>query len=162
MSLMDTTHSPAVDRMAPIAARINAEYVEFCRLPVDADRAQEWLADGAPNVAQWLTARFGFDERFGRRLSRLAKRLEDLPELMKRFAAGELSLDAVDMLAEVATPETESDLVEQARGRDLHDNGRLASRSNHPRGRRVPEHVHLTGSRPNGIGITGGCAWPVR
>jgi len=132
MSWIDTTQMPAGDGMAPIAARINADYAELCRLLVEADRAQEWLADGSPNVAQWLTARFGFDERLGRRLSRLASRLEDLPELTKRFASGELSLDAVGMLAGVATPENEADLIEGARGRDLHDIGRLASRAKPP------------------------------
>ena len=132
MSWIDTNQIPAGDRMAPIAARINADYAELCRLLVEADRAQEWLADGAPNVGQWLSARFGFAEGLGRRLNHLANRLEDLPELTKRFASGELSLDAVDMLAEVATPETESDLIEQARGRDLHDIGRLASRAKPP------------------------------
>jgi Domain of unknown function (DUF222) len=132
MSWTQITQTSAGDRMGPIAARINAEYAEFCRLLVEADRGQEWLADGSPNVAQWLTARFGFDEKSGRRISRLAKRLEDLPELAKRFSAGELSFDAVDLLSEVATPETESELIEQAKGRDLHDIGRLASRAKPP------------------------------
>jgi len=132
MSWIDTTKVPAGDRMAPIASQINAGYAELCRLLMEADQAQEWLADGSPNVAQWLGARFGFDERFGRRLDRLAKRLDVLPELMHRFASGELSIDAVDLLSELATPETESDLIEKARGRDLHDIGRLVSQAKPP------------------------------
>ncbi|HXV71912.1 MAG TPA: hypothetical protein VEB69_10990 [Acidimicrobiia bacterium] len=66
------------------------------------------LADGSPSPQQWLTARFGTDSRMGRRLTRLARRLEDLPELRKRFAVGELSLDVVELLSEVATPRPNS------------------------------------------------------
>lgn len=118
--------------MDEVAARINRDLASFCDLLAVADRAQEWLADGSPSAQQWLTARFGMDPRHGRRLVRLAHRLEDLPELRKRFGVGDLSLDEVDMLAEVATPETELDLIERADGRDLHDISRLASRARPP------------------------------
>lgn len=129
MSWIDVSQSPAGDRMAPIANRINSSYAEFCELLSEADGSQEWLADGSPNVVQWLNARFGIEESFGRRLWRVARRLRDLPELEKRFATGELSLDAVDLLSEVATPDNELDLIEQAAGRDLADIGRIASRA---------------------------------
>lgn len=132
MSWIDASQIPAGDRMAPLAARINSDYAAFCELLVEADRGQEWLADGSPSVVQWLNARFGIQESFARRLSRLARRLQDLPELSKRFAAGELSLDAVELLSEVATSDTELDLIEQANGRDLHDVARLASRKKPP------------------------------
>lgn len=132
MTWIDTTQVPAGDRMGPIATRINTDLAEFCELLGEADHAQEWLADGSPSVVQWLNARFGIEEYFGRRLWRLAKRLRDLPELSKRFAAGELSLDAVDLLSEVATADNELDLIEQAAGRDLSDIGRIASRTKPP------------------------------
>ena len=114
--------------MARVAGRLNAALAEFCELLVEADRAQGWLADGAPNVVQWLTARFGIEAGFGRHLTRLSHRLDSLPELSKRFAAGELSLDAVELLAEVATPETELELIEDALGGDLAAIARSASR----------------------------------
>lgn len=132
MSWIDPSQIPAGDRMGPIAARINASYAEFCQLLAEADRAQEWLADGSPNIIQWLDARFGIQESFGRRLARLVGRLQDLPELSKRFSAGELSLDAVELLSEVATSDTELDLIEAAGGRDLHDIARIASRAKPP------------------------------
>lgn len=132
MNWMDPTQSPAGDRMAPIATRINRDYAAFCELLVEADHAQEWLADGSPSIVQWLSARFGIQESFGRRLAKLAKRLQDLPELTKRFATGELSFDAVELLSEVATRENELDLIENAKDRDLHDIARMASRSQPP------------------------------
>jgi hypothetical protein len=128
MSWIDASQGPAGERMARVAGRLNAALAEFCELLVEADRAQEWLADGAPNVVQWLTARFGIEAGFGRHLTRLSHRLDSLPELSKRFAAGELSLDAVELLAEVATPETELELIEDALGGDLAAIARSASR----------------------------------
>lgn len=124
---MDTSHGPAGERMGQVATRINRELAQFCELLSEADKAQEWLADGSPTPQQWLNARFGIDPKQGRRLVRLANRLEDLPKLRKRFAVGDLSLDEVDTLAEVATPETEVDLIERADGRDLHGISRLTS-----------------------------------
>lgn len=136
MTWIDASQIPAGDRMAPIANRINSSYAEFCELLSEADGSQEWLADGSPNVVQWLNARFGIEESFGRRLWRVARRLRDLPELEKRFATGELSLDAVDLLSEVATPDNELDLIEHAAGRDLavHRAHRLSGQTGHPRG----------------------------
>lgn len=115
-----------------MASRINRELATFCELLVEADRAQEWLADGSPTPQQWLTARFGLDPAYGRRLVRLARRLDGLPELSKRFGTGEISLDAVELLSEVATPQTELELIEKADGRDLSDVARIASRANPP------------------------------
>ena len=46
----------------------------------------------------------------------VAKRLADLPELSSRFARGEFSLDQVDAISKMATPETEVGLIEEALG----------------------------------------------
>jgi hypothetical protein len=132
MNLMHPAQRPAGDRMASIAARINRDYAVFCELLAEADQSQEWLADGSPSIVQWLSARFGIQESFGRRLAKLAKRLQDLPELSKRFDTGELSFDAVELLSEVATAENELDLIEKAKDRDLHDIARIASRAKPP------------------------------
>ena len=122
----------AGDQMAEVARRISGDLAEFCSLLIQADVNQEWLGEGAPTIAQWLSARFGFEEAFGRRLVRVAKRLVDLPELSKRFATGELSLDAVELLSEVATPDTEIDLIDQTGDADLPDIARLVSRAKPP------------------------------
>ena len=120
--------------MRESASEINRGYATFIELLSEADQAQEWLADGSPDVTQWLNARFAIEPWLGRRLDTIAKRLRDLPELRKRFATGSLSLDAVDILSEVATPDTELDLLDETDGRDLYDLARLASRRNPPNG----------------------------
>lgn len=130
-----STETPSAGtRMQAIATEINRRYANFIELLSEADQDQQWLADGSPNVTQWLIAQFDISPRLGRRLNRIAKRLRDLPELRKRFAAGSLTLDSVDILSEVATPESEFDLLEEAEGRDLHDLARLASRRKSPTG----------------------------
>jgi len=132
MDRMTSYPGRAGDQMAQVAARINADLALFCELLVEADIDQEWLADGAPNVVQWLTARFGIEASFGRRLNRLAQRLVDLPEISKRFATGELSLDAVELLSEVATSDSELDLLEETADADLGDIARMVSRAQPP------------------------------
>lgn len=132
MELMEPARTRAGDDMAAVAIEINSGLARFCELLLDADRSQEWLADGSPDPGQWLTARFGLDPVYGRRLVRIARRLESLPEIRKRFATGELTLDAVDILSGAAKPESEIDLLDEASGKDLHDMARLASRHRPP------------------------------
>lgn len=146
----------AGDRMRTVSRRINESYAEFVDLLAAADVAQEWLADGSPDVTQWLNARFGISPKQGRRLYQISKRLRDLPEMRKRFATGELSLDFVDLISEVATPVTELDLLDAADGRDLHDVARLASRAKPPTKRKSDGSERPNGCRRNGISIAPG------
>ena len=117
--------SPAGDRLAVRFARLSGELAAICDLIVKADVGQEFLADGSPTMTQWLSARFGIDPSFGRRLVKVAHRLQDLPVLKARFASGALSFHAVELLSEMATPETEDDLIETAGDLDLADLERM-------------------------------------
>lgn len=132
MEPMQIPRSSAGNQMKSVARRINESYAEFVDLLAEADVAQEWLADGSPDVTQWLNARFGISPKLGRRLHQVSKRVQDLPELRNRFASGELSLDLVDLISEVATPETELDLLDATDGLDLHDVARHVSRAKSP------------------------------
>jgi hypothetical protein len=71
MSWIDASQSPAGDRMGRVATRINQEFATLCELLLEADRAQEWLADGSPTPQQWLVARYGIDPKMGRRLTQI-------------------------------------------------------------------------------------------
>ncbi|HIE21270.1 MAG TPA: HNH endonuclease [Acidimicrobiia bacterium] len=132
MSWEPPHETTAGDRMAGRFRRISSELAEICDLIVEADRHQEFLADGAPHVVQWLTARFSIDPSFGRRLVTVARRLQDLPRLRERFGAGEISFDVVEMLSEVANPENEDALLAEAEGADLADVERLMRRAKPP------------------------------
>ena len=123
---------PVADRLAKVFAGINTGLADACELIADADIGQEFLADGSPHMVQWLTARFGIEAEFGRRLVTLAHRLESLPELRHRFSSGRFTLAAVEILAEVATPDTETELADEAEALDLPAIERMARRSDPP------------------------------
>ena len=111
MSWGEGFETGAADRLVDVFGEVAAGLARACDLIVEADRGQEFLADGAPNMAQWLTARFGVEASFGRRLVKVAHRLQDLPTLRDRFASGGLSFDAVEVLSEFATSDTEAGLA---------------------------------------------------
>ena len=97
-----------------------------------ADRRQQFLADGAPDLVQWVSARFGLRHSTAAQLVGVARRLQDLPLLRERFAAGELSLDQVDAISRMATPESEAELIEEALGLSNAALDRAARRANPP------------------------------
>lgn len=144
----------AADRLADVFGEVAAGLARACDLIAEADRGQEFLVDGAPNMAQWLTARFGIDSSFGRRLVKVAHRLQDLPTLRDRFASGGLSFDAVELLSEFATSDTEAGLVDDAEGLDLAALQRMARRADPPHlpGTRF-RLIRAVGCRPIGICI---------
>src|SRR3970282_1514493 len=82
-----------------------------CSWLIEVDRGQRFLADGSPNLVQWLSARFGLRHSTAGLLVRVARRLQDLPVLRERFAAGDLSLDQVDAISKMANADTEEGLI---------------------------------------------------
>lgn len=110
----------------------SASLAEVCDLIVAADTAQLFLADGSPDMVQWLSARYGLSHSTARRLVDVARRLADLPELRARFAAGELSFDQTEAISKMATADTEGGLIEEARGLSPAALDRAARRANPP------------------------------
>ena len=91
-------------------------YAEICEWLIEADRGQRFLADGARNLPEWVSARFGLRHATASQLVRVARRLEDLPLLRTRFAEGALSLDQVDAISKLATPDTEEAVIAECLG----------------------------------------------
>jgi len=105
---------------------------EICTWLIAADRNQQWLADGAADPGQWLSARFGIRRSTASQLVRVARRLQDLPVLREKFSSGELSLDQVDAISKIATAATEASLVEEMMGLSNAALDRAARRANPP------------------------------
>jgi len=88
------------------------------------DRAEAWRGDGSVSMVAWVTGQCGVSTSTARQWVRSAANLESLPCLAEGLASGELSLDLVEPLAEVASAETDAALreasahwsVRQARG----------------------------------------------
>ncbi len=103
-----------------------------CEWILEADRGQLFLADGARNLPEWVSARFGLRHSTAAQLVRVARRIEDLPVLRSRFAAGELSLDQVDAISKLATPDTEEAVIAECLGLSNAALDRAARRANPP------------------------------
>ena len=103
-----------------------------CEWILEADRGQLSMADGARDLSQWVSARFGLRHSTAAQLVRVARRLEDLPMLSSRFAAGELSLDQVDAISKLATAETEEAVIAECLGMSNAALDRAARRAHPP------------------------------
>jgi hypothetical protein len=99
---------------------------------VEADRGQLFLADGSPNLVQWVSARFGLRHSTAAQLVRVARRLQDLPLLREKFAEGALSLDQVDAISKLATLETEEAVISECLGLSNAALDRAARRADPP------------------------------
>jgi len=76
------------------------------------DRAEAWRGDGSGSMVAWVTGQCGVSTSTARQWVRSAANLESLPCLAEGLASGELSLDLVEPLAEVASAETDAALRE--------------------------------------------------
>ena len=94
------------------AARISALHREQLSDIAEFDRAKGWRGDGAVSMIAWVTAQCGVSTSTARQWVRSAVNLESLPCLAEGLASGELSLDLVEPLAEVASPSSDAALRE--------------------------------------------------
>ena len=126
------TNDQADEVMSHLFSGLAVFYAEICNWLIDADLSQRFLADGSPNLVQWVSARFGLRHATASQLVRVARRLEDLPVLRSRFAAGELSLDQTDAISKLATAETEEAVIAECLGLSNAALDRAARRANPP------------------------------
>ena len=90
----------------------------------EAGRRQAFRDDGATSTEAWAVERFGVSTPTARALARLGEKAWDLPHLVGSLCAGDLSLDKVRAVADVATPESDQELwprPRSARVRQLAD-----------------------------------------
>ncbi|MEZ5377716.1 MAG: DUF222 domain-containing protein [Acidimicrobiales bacterium] len=101
-----------------LVGRINADQAALCANTTEllglfqADQGWGW---GWRSPAHRLACQLKLTGAEARRLVATADVLPDLPELSAAFEHGEVSMPIAAALAEIATPETEATLVEQAR-----------------------------------------------
>ena len=89
---------------------------QLCSLIQAADVGQTWMTDGARSLTDWVSARLRIRHATAAQLVGVARRLQELPVLSARFAAGDLSLDQTDAISKMATADTEAGLIEEALG----------------------------------------------
>ncbi len=103
------------DRLDVIFRQMASLQGEMVVLLGEGSRRQVYRDDGATSVEAWATERFGISTPTARALTRLGERAWDLPHLVGSLCAGDLSLDKVRAVADVATPESDQDLCAAAK-----------------------------------------------
>ena len=78
-------------------------------------RRQAFADDGATSLESWAVERFGVSTTTARTFAPVAEKAWDIPVLVGSLCAGEISLDKVRVVADLATPESDLELCEQAR-----------------------------------------------
>ncbi len=81
----------------------------------EVSRRQSYRDDGAISPEPWAVERFGVSIPTARALTRVGEKAWDMPHLVGSLCAGDLSLDKVRAVADVATPETDHQLCDQAK-----------------------------------------------
>ena len=103
------------ERIAELAARINAAESRMMTLIADFDRRGGWKDGGYGSCAEWLAWRIGIKIGPARERVRTARALEELPQTADALRDGRISYAKVRALTRVATPECEAELLEFAR-----------------------------------------------
>lgn len=98
-----------------LAGHIAAATCRFLLLVAEFDRRGGWRAWECLSAAHWLGWKCGISRRTAQDYVRVGRALEELPVMTAAFGAGQLSYSKVRAMTRVATPKSESDLVEVAR-----------------------------------------------
>jgi hypothetical protein len=101
-------------RLCELAGHLTAATCQFLLLVADFDRREGWGDWEMPSCAAWLSWKCQIAPGTAREQVRVARSVAEYPLIRREFAAGRLSYAKVRALTRIATPETETDLVEMA------------------------------------------------
>jgi Domain of unknown function (DUF222)/HNH endonuclease len=101
-------------QIAELGGHINAATARWLGLVCEFDRREGWAEWGCRSCTHWLSYRCGVSPAAAREQVRVARRVAELPKLQAAFARGELCYSQVRAVTRVATPDTETDLLEIA------------------------------------------------
>jgi len=92
----------------------------------EVDRRAAYRDEGATGVEPWIVERFGVSTPTARAYTHVAERAWDLPHLVTSLSEGEISFDKLRAVSDVATPETDREVLERARECSVRQLGELA------------------------------------
>jgi hypothetical protein len=95
----------------------------------EVSRREAFRDEGATSTSAWVAERFGVATSTARVLARVGERAFDLPHLVGAVCAGEVSLDKVRALADVATAQTDQELCAAAKEHSVRELGEVARTS---------------------------------
>jgi uncharacterized protein DUF222 len=103
------------EEICTLASHIHAATCRWLSLVAEFDRRQGWAAWGARSCAHWVSWRCGIAPVSAREHVRVARRLDELPEVRAAFARGELSYSKVRAITRIEGLDREADLLGLAR-----------------------------------------------
>jgi hypothetical protein len=112
----DLSDDELEDRLCALAGTLAATEAEFLLLVAELDDRGLWGRPGLRSAAHWLSWRLGMRLGAARERVRVGHALRQLPAIATAFGAGQLSYCKVRALTRVATPTTESELLEIGMG----------------------------------------------
>jgi hypothetical protein len=95
-------------------------------------RREAYRDDGATSLETWVVTRFGVSIPTARAYAHLAEKAWDIPHLVAGLCAGDISLDKFRAVADVATPETDLELRDQAESCSVRQLSELARARREP------------------------------
>lgn len=101
-------------RITELAGHLNAATHRWLVLIAEFDRRHGWSDGFTKSCAHWLNWKCGIDLGAAREKVRVARALDGLPAISAAMATGQLSYSKVRALTRVATPATESVLLNVA------------------------------------------------
>ena len=104
--------------LCELAAHVHSAHAELALRAAAFDAAGGWCDTGIRSCAHWLAIQAGLDLPTSRDLLRVGHALAGLPLIRAAFAGGQLSLDKVRAVLQVACPDDESLWLELALGAD--------------------------------------------
>lgn len=107
----------------------------------EAERREAFRDDGATSAENWAVERFNVAVPTARSLVQVAEKAWDLPQLTEALTDGDISFDKLRVIANVATPETDGELLETARQSSVRELAEVArSRREMPSGQGATDH----------------------
>jgi hypothetical protein len=100
-----------LDDLFTLRATIDGRIVELLG---EVGRREAFRDEGATSPEAWAVERFAVSTPTARAYAHVAERAWDLPHLVEALCAGDITFDKLRAVADVATPETDRELVDTA------------------------------------------------
>jgi hypothetical protein len=104
----------AEQELAAVCGVLNASYARLVAIVDQTLKDDSWAIDGVRSPEHWLAMRAGLSPFHARQVVAVVRRCGDLPTVMSQFAAGQLSLDQVSVVARYAPAHVEASVAEFA------------------------------------------------
>ena len=115
MSRQERVGWEAQARVAELTGQSNLLAAQLVDVMVEVLDADAWAPGGGLRSPEhWLAWRSGFSEARARRLVRIARRVDELPECLALFRSGRLTEDAMGLIAAKAPAARDGELAELA------------------------------------------------